>query len=228
MHPPTVPVRIWDLPTRLFHWALAALVIASVVTAKIGGNAMVWHFRFGLAILALLVFRAAWGLVGGRWSRFASFAYGPASVWRYVKNRPRAADRFDVGHSPLGAWSVFALLAVLAVQVASGLVADDEIANVGPLNRFVTTDTGLVWTWFHKEVGEKLVIVLAVLHVAAIAFYRVVRRRDLIGPMVRGDQPQPADTPPSRDGLASRTLALVLFLAGVALALWVGRLGDVG
>jgi cytochrome b len=225
MNEPLQSIRVWDLPTRLFHGLLALAVIGAIVTAKIGGNAMVWHFRLGLTVLALLAFRLVWGFVGGRWSRFVSFAYGPAAVWRYLKGRAAPGERFDVGHSPLGALSVFALLLALSVQVASGLVADDEIASVGPLNRLVATETGLWWTWFHKEVGEKVVIVLVALHLGAIAFYRWVRRRDLVGPMVRGDRMLPAGTPASDDGTVRRLMALVLIVACVALARWVASLG---
>src|SRR5512139_2456819 len=112
-------VRVWDLPTRLFHWLLALAVVAQVITGKIGGAAMVWHFRIGYCIFALIVFRIVWGLVGGHWSRFASFVYGPASVWRYLRGAPSSNDHFHVGHNPLGSASVFAMLALLAVQVAS-------------------------------------------------------------------------------------------------------------
>ena len=120
-------LRVWDLPTRIFHWTLALTLVASVVTAKIGGNAMVWHMRLGLVALALLLFRVAWGFVGGHWSRFASFLYPPRSVLAYLRGDSGPGGRFDVGHSPLGALSVFALLALLIAQVATGLVADDEI-----------------------------------------------------------------------------------------------------
>lgn len=225
MTPKTVPVRIWDLPTRLFHVLLALAVVGAVVTAKIGGNAMVWHFRLGLVVLALLAFRIIWGLVGGHWSRFARFAYGWPSVWRHLKGRPLPGERFDVGHSPLGAWAVFAMLAVLTLQVATGLVADDEIVNVGPLNRYVATDTALTLTWFHKAVGEKLVFALVALHVAAIFFYRMVRRRDLIGPMVHGDQLATPQTPATDDGASRRLIALFVALACGALAMWVASLG---
>jgi cytochrome b len=136
------PVRVWDLPTRLFHWTLAATVIGSVISAKIGGNAMVWHFRLGALVIALVAFRVLWGLVGGRWSRFASFIYAPSTVLRYLRGQARPGEHLDVGHNPLGSFSVFALLGFLALQAATGLVADDEIANVGPLNRFASA--GLV------------------------------------------------------------------------------------
>ncbi len=108
---PTHTIRIWDLPTRLFHWLLAASVVALVVTAKVGGNAMVWHFRLGYVVLALLAFRLVWGLVGGRWSRFASFVPTPGRLWRYLRGSSAEAD--SAGHSPLGALSVLALLGVL-------------------------------------------------------------------------------------------------------------------
>ena len=111
-------VRIWDLPTRLFHWALAACVIGLVITAKVGGNAMEWHFRLGYAVLALLVFRVVWGLIGGRWSRFSAFLYSPARLVRYLRGNAHPED--SAGHSPLGALSVFALLAVLGAQVGTG------------------------------------------------------------------------------------------------------------
>lgn len=210
----TTAVRVWDLPTRLCHWALTASVIGSVVSAKIGGNAMPWHFRFGYVVLTLLAFRVLWGFAGGHWSRFATFAYTPAALVRYLRDTPRPGERFDVGHSPLGALSVFAMLAVLAVQLGTGLIADDEIANVGPLNRHVAVGTGLAATAYHKSVGQAMVIVLVALHVVAIVVY-LLRRRNLIAPMVHGDKRLPPSVPSSVDTLATRLFAAVL-LAGCA------------
>jgi cytochrome b len=103
--------RVWDLPTRAFHWLLAATVVASIVSAKIGGNAMAWHMRFGLLAMALLLFRLAWGFVGGHWSRFTTFVYGPRQVIEYLRGASGPAGRYDIGHSPLGSLSVFALIA---------------------------------------------------------------------------------------------------------------------
>lgn len=221
--PAVEPVRVWDLPTRLFHWTLALVLVGSVVTANVGGNAMVWHFRCGYAVITLLSFRLLWGLVGGRWSRFASFIYAPATLWRYL--RGRAGAHTDVGHSPLGALSVFALLAALAVQVATGLVADDEIANVGPLNRFVATATGLAATGWHNTWGKGLVIGLVLLHVAALAVYRW-RGKHLVAAMVGGDKLLPVGTPASADSARERLLALALLAAVAAgVAYGVVRLG---
>lgn len=224
-HPVPVPVRVWDLPTRLFHWLLALALVGSVVSAKIGGNAMVWHFRFGYLVFTLLAFRLLWGLVGGRWSRFASFVYAPATLWRYLRGRALPGERLEVGHNPLGSLSVFALLAVLAVQVGTGLVADDEIANLGPLNRYVASGTGLAATGWHTQVGQWLVLGLVGLHLAAIAFYALAKKTDLVRPMLHGDKALPAGTPASADGLAQRTLALLLVAACAGGVGWVVGLG---
>ena len=212
----TVPVRIWDLPTRLFHWTLAACVVTSVLSAKAG--VMTLHFRSGYVVFTLLAFRLLWGLVGGRWSRFRSFVYGPAALLRYLRGHPAAGERLDVGHNPLGALSVFALLALLALQVGTGLIGDDEIANVGPLNIFVATATGLAATGWHKGWGLWLILGGVALHLGAIAAYSW-RGRGLVGAMIGGDKSLPSDTPASADSARTRVLALVL-LALCAVAVW--------
>ena len=225
VRPESVPVRVWDWPTRLFHWALVLCVAGSVVSAKVGGHAMEWHFRFGLAVLALLVFRLIWGVVGGRWSRFASFLYAPSTLLRYVRGQARPQEMLDVGHSPTGALSVFALLGLLAVQVATGLVADDEIANTGPLIRFVESATSLAATSWHKSWGQWLLLGLVGLHVAAIAVYRLVYRRDLVTPMLVGDKLLSPEVPASADHAGRWGLALVALSLGVAVAWWVRAQG---
>ena len=203
-------VRVWDLPTRLFHWALAACVVMAVVSARIGGSAMTWHMRFGYAVFTLLLFRFAWGFVGGRWSRFASFAWSPAASWRYLRGTGTPHVHADVGHSPLGAWSVFALLGVLAVQAATGLVADDEIAVNGPLFKYVSAATSETASHWHADIGQWIVIGLSVLHVAAIAFYWLRRRRNLVAPMLHGNKRLGADVPEALDTAASRAIALLV------------------
>ena len=223
--PASLPVRVWDLPTRLFHWVLAVTIVGSVISAKIGGNAMVWHFRLGFVVFTLLVFRLLWGLLGGRWSRFASFLYAPGTVLRYLRGQTRADEHLDVGHNPLGSLSVFALLAVLALQVGTGLVADDEIATIGPLNRFVSSATGLAATAWHKQWGQWLVLALVALHVAAIVFYLLRQKINLVRPMLSGDKPLPAGTPASADGWSQRLLALALLAACAGIVFWTVSLG---
>ncbi|ODV14583.1 MAG: cytochrome B [Rubrivivax sp. SCN 70-15] len=221
----TASIRVWDLPTRLFHWTLACVVTGSVISAQIGGNAMVWHFRFGYAAFTLLAFRLLWGFVGGRWSRFASFVHGPGALRRYLRGERRAGEHLDVGHNPLGSLSVYALLGLLVAQVATGLVADDEISNVGPLNRFVSDATASRATAWHTEWGQWLIYGVVALHVAAIAYYRLRRGVDLVRPMLSGDKTLPAATPAATDNLATRLIALLLAALCAAAVAWVVSLG---
>jgi cytochrome b len=224
--PALAPVRVWDLPTRLFHWLLAGAVTGSVVSAKVGGAAMVWHFRFGYIVLTLVCFRLLWGVLGGHWSRFASFIYAPGTVLRYLRGRAAPAEHLDVGHSPTGAASVFALLGILAVQLGTGLVADDEIANQGPLNKFVSLETGLSATSWHKTWGQWLLLGLVALHVAAILFYLLKKHTNLVTPMLGGDKLLPPGTPASADGAVQRVWALVLVALCAGLVFWVVSQGS--
>lgn len=214
-------VRVWDLPTRVFHWSLVVCVVGLVVTAKLGQ--MEWHFRLGYAALTLLLFRLVWGLVGGRWSRFVSFVYSPASVWRYLRGPVEPAH--SVGHTPPGSLSVFALLLFLLAQAGTGLFSDDEIAASGPLTRLVSNAWVSQASWYHREVGQRVLIVLVALHVAAILFYLWRKRQNLIVPMLTGDKSLEQAAPPSRDDGFSRGLAAaILLLCGGAVALLL-RLG---
>jgi len=214
-------VRVWDLPTRIFHWALVAGVLGLAISGTIGGNAMIWHFRFGYAVLTLLLFRIVWGLVGGRWSRFGAFIYSPQSVFNYLKGRGKAEH--SVGHSPIGAGSVFAMLGILLAQVGSGMLSDDEIAFAGPLTRFVSNATVSLATSYHKNIGKWIVLALVLLHIAAIVFY-LWRKHNLVGAMLHGDKELVTRVPPSRDDAASRTAALVVLAACAALVYWISTL----
>lgn len=212
-------IRIWDLPTRLFHWLLALCMISLVASAKLG--LMEWHFRLGYAMLTLLLFRLLWGLVGGRWSRFASFLYTPGSLWRHL--RGQGDPTHAIGHSPTGALSVFALLIVLLVQVASGLISDDEIAYAGPLSHLVPGDWVSLASGYHRAIGQWLLIALVVLHIAAILWYLWGRGQNLIRPMLDGDKLLAQATESSRDDGRSRLLAAALLLlcaSAVGLLLW--------
>lgn len=218
---PLHTVRVWDLPTRVFHWALVLCIVGLVITANVGGNAMVWHFRLGLTVLALLLFRLVWGLVGGYWSRFAAFIYSPRSIINYLKGKGR--PEHSVGHTPTGAGSVFALLAVLCAQVGSGLISDDEIAFAGPLTRFVSGVTVNLATNYHKNIGKLIILALVVLHIAAIVFY-LWRKQNLIKPMLHGDKQLPVTAVASRDDTTTRMTALVIFGICATFVMWVSRL----
>lgn len=223
-------VRIWDLPTRLFHWLLAAAVVGLVVSGNVGGNAMVWHFRLGYAVLALLLFRLLWGFLGGRWSRFSSFRIAPATILAYLKGQTAQAQGQALGHNPLGSLSVLALLLVLFAQVGSGLFADDEIFNAGPLVAWVSSATSQRLTGWHTGAGKLLVLGWVLLHVAAIVFYRLRRGQNLVGPMLHGDKELPpqdaAQAQASRDTVATRGLALLLLAACAGTVAWLVRQGS--
>jgi len=184
------PVRVWDLPVRLFHWALAVLVIFSYVTGKIAGTWLEWHMKSGYAILALLVFRIAWGFVGSDTARFARFVRSPAAAFSYLREVARGVPRPVVGHNPAGGWMVVALLAAFLTQAISGLFVDDEIATQGPLA--VKASSALVarMTWVH-EYNQWILVAFVVLHVAAIAWYQwrlgLGLTRLMITGVLRGD-----------------------------------------
>jgi cytochrome b len=218
-----IRVRVWDLPTRLFHWVLVVCIVCLFITGYRGGDVMPWHARFGYAVMTLLIFRIVWGFVGGRWSRFASFFYSPASVVAYLRGRSHP-DHL-VGHNPLGAGSVFAMLLVLAAQVATGLIGDDEIAFTGPLNRFVATASGLRATWYHKSIGQWLLVALVVLHVAAVLFYLLKKRQNLVRPMLTGDKEVETQAISARDDARTRVAALVIIAIAAGIVVWVARFG---
>lgn len=219
----TARVRIWDLPTRLFHWLLVLCFVGAFVSVKIGGNAMLWHQRCGYAIGALLLFRLLWGVLGGHWSRFGQLALSPGRVRGYVGGQPHAHD--DVGHSPTGAWAVLAMLLFLALQVASGLMSDDEIAFTGPLSRFVSGAVVGQATYYHAHVGQYVLLGLIGLHIAAVGFYIWRLQKAVLRPMLRGDKQLPAPLPPaSVDTTGTRVLALLLFALCAALMGWVSTL----
>jgi len=206
-------VRVWDLPTRLFHGLLFLCVCAAVITAYIGGNAMAWHLRLGETVLALLMFRLVWGFIGGHWSRFGSFVFGPRTLWRYLRDGGES-----VGHSPLGALAVWAMLAWLVLQVGTGLASDDQIATTGPLASKVSEAVSERASGWHSGPGPWGLYALVALHVLAIAVY-ALRKRNLLTPMISGDKPGlPEGTPASRDSLATRLLALAVFAICAAFA----------
>jgi cytochrome b len=205
-------VRVWDLPTRLFHWSLVVLVCFSVVTAKIGGAWLDWHMRSGYTILTLLIFRLLWGVAGSRYARLAHFVRGPRVVFEYIRGRH---PDVKVGHNPLGALSIVAILAVLLLQASTGLFANDGIFSEGPLAKLVGSNVSDSLSSVHRY-GELAVYALVGLHLAAIAYYLLVRRENLIVPMVTGDRPGVA-VPPARDDASIRLRALVLFALAAAL-----------
>jgi len=180
-----VAIHIWDLPHRLFHWLLAASVTAAYVTAKIGGALIDWHGRIGIFILGLLVFRIIWGFIGSTHSRFSTFFPTFSRLAAYLKGRWQG-----IGHNPLGGLSVIALIATLAVQVGTGLFANDDIAFQGPLFDLIDKSFSDKLTGWHNTAFNFL-LALVVLHLAAIIFYRWVKKTNLVVPMLTGKKKIP-------------------------------------
>lgn len=179
-------VRVWDPLLRGFHWLLAALVILNWLLGQVGPKDMSLHFYLGYTIAALLVFRLVWGFVGPKPARFSSFLRGPGAVTAYARSLFSREPSNWPGHSPMGALSVIAMLLVLVFQVVTGLISDPEdFINVGPLAGLVGSDIATKAPGWH-ELGASLILILVLLHVAVILFYRVWKNEDLIRPMLTG------------------------------------------
>lgn len=178
--------RVWDPLLRGFHWLLAALVILAWCLGKFGPIKMTLHFWCGYTIAGLLIFRLIWGFVGPEPARFSSLLHGPGATFTYLRRMFLRQPSYWPGHNPLGALSVIAMIAVLAAQVTSGLISDpDDFINVGPLASYVSSATRTRAVGAHT-VGATAILILVVLHVAVILFYRFWKREDLIHPMVTG------------------------------------------
>jgi len=178
----------WDLPVRIFHWALALLVVAQCLTASIGGNAMQFHAIGGYAILTLVLFRILWGFLGGTHARFGDFVRGPVPVIRYAKSILKAPHEPHRGHNPLGGWSVLAMLGSLLLQASTGLFANDDVMMEGPLAKYVSDDASTLFTAIH-DINAGILLALISLHILAVFFYLFRRKQDLIVPMITGRKP---------------------------------------
>ena len=177
--------RVWDVPVRIFHWALVLLIVSQITTVSIGGNWMEYHVLGGYTILTLVLFRVVWGLVGTPHARFVNFIRGPLAVFRYALSLARAGHEKHAGHNPLGGWSVIAMLASLLVQAVSGLFADDEIMTTGPLWKYVSDDVASIFGAIH-EMNALVLLTLICIHMGAILFYLVKKKENLIVPMFSG------------------------------------------
>ncbi len=206
-------VTVWDLPLRLFHWLLVLAVIGAYFTGKLGGNLTDWHDRLGGLILGLLVFRLVWGFVGTNHARFINFIPNLSKLNAYFKG-----DWQGIGHNPAGALAVLALLVTLLFLVITGLFANDDIAFEG--------------AWFHlisKELSDKLsgwhslafnvLLGLVVLHLAALIFYQVVKKTNLVLPMITGKK-QLSDDFASSSISPIKTSHFIFTLLAVSLIVW--------
>jgi cytochrome b len=204
-------IKVWDLPTRLFHWLLVIMVAALFITGSIGGNLIERHMQLGYAVFALLLFRLVWGIIGGHWSRFTSFFPTPHRVLSYLKGTPHSVH---LGHNPLGAFSVFALLTILFLQIGTGLISDDEIAFTGPFISWVSTATSSLATNYHKNYGKIIILALVFTHIIAIIFYKLAKKKNLVPAMIHGyqDAPESAAMVSSKDNAQSNIVAAIVLI----------------
>lgn len=208
---PRARIAVWDRPVRIVHWLFAILIAASWWTAE--EEMMEWHYRSGIALLGLVVFRIVWGLVGSSTARFSSFVRGPGGILAYLRGRIAS----PIGHNPLGALSVLALLGAMSVQIGLGLFAADEDGlESGPLAHLIDGELAEEIAGWHEWTFDILLAAIA-LHVAAIAFYLLVKRRDLVTPMFTGVVEAPAGAEAMRGAGAVR---FVLAAAIAFAAMW--------
>jgi cytochrome b len=209
-------VRIWDRPVRIVHWAMVLLI--ALAWWAVETRHMIWHYRFGYALLGVLLFRLIWGLLGSSTARFASFVRAPRQVLQYLRGGGRPVH----GHNPLGAYSVIALLSALALQIGLGLfAANSDGSRAGPFATRVAPGMAHVAGDLHKA-NFYLLLALAGVHVAAILFYLTVRHDNLIAPMLTGRRLAPAGTKPMAAAPVWRLLIAIAAGAGVAIWLALG------
>jgi len=207
--------RVWDAPTRLFHWAAVILVFALWLTQY--EDWMPQHMLCGYAMMALLLFRLAWGVVGSDTARFTRFVKSPVAAFRHLAHLRRRPPDTEIGHNAAGGWMVLLILLLLGIQVATGLCANDEISTQGPLADTVGPSAS-DWLSHVHAINFKLIEIAIGLHVLAILAYRLLGHR-LVWPMITGRKPLPDTTPLPR--IASPWLAIGLLCAATALTWFV-------
>jgi cytochrome b len=214
-----LPMRIWDMPTRLFHWVLVVLIFAAWLSAW--RDWMQVHVVCGLTVLTLLVYRLIWGFVGSDTARFSHFLKSPMAALRHLLHLLRREPDHEVGHNAAGGWMVIVLLVLLCIQVGTGLCSNDDILVEGPLAEFVGKDRSDWLTHIH-HVNFTLIEIAISLHVLAIITYRVLKGQNLLLPMITGKKRLPGATRAPRMMHPVLALAVLLFSGLlVALFLWV-------
>lgn len=205
-------VLVWDLPVRLFHWLTAVLVLALYQTAE--SNNMEWHAWFGEALLALVLFRLIWGLLGSETARFSHFVSGPAEAISHLRQFFRPKVEHGIGHNAAGGWMVLGLLGLLLLQSLTGIFLNNDVADQGPLTQLVPAWAANMIDDAHSALWDILVAGIAV-HLLAIAAYAAFKHDDLVSPMLTGRKELPESIPAPQ--MVSLWKALVALLASVAI-----------
>jgi len=213
------PMKVWDLPMRLFHWAIVLLILAAWVTQYV--NRMDLHMLVGYSILTLLLFRIVWGFIGSDTARFTRFLRSPVAALRHLAHlRRREADR-EIGHNAAGGWMVLVMLALIGIQTGTGLFSNDDGDTEGPLMHLVSKDQS-DWLSHIHYLNFKAIEAVIVLHVLAIVIYAVLKRQNLVRPMVTGTKIMPGDAVAPR--LVSPVWAVVTVAIAAGVVVWVVRL----
>jgi len=207
-------MRVWDAPTRLFHWAIVILIGVSWLSIHNGW--MLIHFLSGYSILTLLLFRITWGFVGSETARFASFLGSPLAALRHLSHLRRREPDDQIGHNAAGGWMVLVMLLMLAVQVGTGLCANDDVLTEGPLAEYVGKKLSDRLSIIHA-LNFKLILAVIVLHLLAIGGYAVLKGHNLVRPMVTGRKRLPAGLRAPR--MANPLLALAVLACAVGVVL---------
>jgi cytochrome b len=213
------PLKVWDLPVRLFHWAIVLLIVAAWLSQEL--DQMELHMWIGRTILSLLLFRILWGFIGSDTARFGKFLRNPALALRHLRYLRRREPDEEIGHNAAGGWMVLLMLLLLGVQAATGLFSNDDGNTEGPLMHLVGKDRSDALSHIHS-LNFTLIEGAIVVHVLAIAAYALLKRQDLVRPMISGKKMLPPDAMAPR--LASLRLALVTLVVAVAVVIWVTRL----
>lgn len=209
-------VQVWDFSTRAFHWLMVVLVVAAYVTWR--ANWMDLHALCGDALLALLLFRLGWGVVGSDTARFSRFLASPRAAFSHLAHLFRREPDTQCGHNPAGGWMVVLLLVLLLAQTISGIVMNNDVADAGPLTQIMPVWLANLVTDMHAYLWDALLIAVG-LHLAAIFTYAAAKGHNLLRPMITGVKPLPADQPAPR--MARAALAfLVLGVSVVAATLF--------
>jgi cytochrome b len=211
--------RVWDLPVRITHWLLVLGIAGSYLTNKLGVEYFRYHLWFGYGVVVLAGFRILWGFVGTRHARFASFVRGPRATWNYLRALRQGGAQPRPGHNPLGAWMVVFLLAALFAQGTTGLFANDEIFNTGPLYGYVSDGTSLVLTSWHRRLFDWILVAVG-LHVGAVLAHRLLAGHDLVGPMFSGRKDAALVAESEAISSSRLWLAAILLAALVATVGW--------
>jgi cytochrome b len=213
-------VFVWDVPVRLFHWTLLALMVGLFVTAEVLDDGIDIHARLGMAVLALVMFRVVWGIVGSSYARFSQFVRGPGAAMAYARTLFVRQHDFVPGHNPLGGWMVVMLLVLIMLQAVLGLYANDDILFEGPLMYLVSKETSDLLTELHEVVFHVL-LVLVVLHVAAVLWHRFFKGDNLVSAMFTGYKALPLGAEAENASGGGVLRALVVLVLCAAAVWWV-------